>query len=289
MFPSNLMAAHVGQRGSKLSPRLWQRLVESQLTADGRAPGVFLFDDFDSFPVLTLTTAAGQLQPPNGYHAFIEADATVGRIGPRADAPSAIELLTSTDTADGADHVTCLGTGGNAGVLGVIDDSAPRLLICEFRIRLNSITDADGSVFVGLGEEGLCATMTPLAAASPQAVSDDDIIGFFIGEADNDSLDFVYRKNGQAIQTVLTYGTALVADTWYNLGFVFDPLAPASKRIAVFVDNVEQTTYVTATNIAAATFPDAEELAMYAAIQGSADNDPQKFDMDLWAFYQAGE
>jgi len=289
MFPSNLMAAHVGQRGSKLSPRLWARVIESQLTSDGGAPGVFLFDDFDSFPVITLTTAAGQLQPPNGYHAFIEADATVGRIGPRADAPSAIELLTSTDAADGADHVTCLGTGGNAGVLGVIDDSAPKLLICEFRIRLNSITDADGSVFVGLGEEGLCATMTPLAAATPQAVSDDDIIGFFIGEADNDSLDFVYRKNGQAIQTVLTYGTALVADTWYNLGFVFDPTAPASQRIAVFVDNVEQTTYVTATQIAAATFPDAEELAMYAAVQGSADNLPQKFDMDLWAFYQAGE
>ena len=289
MFPSNLMAAHVGQRGSKLSPRLWARVIESQLTSDGGAPGVFLFDDFDSFPVITLTTAAGQLQPPNGYHAFIEADATVGRIGPRADAPSAIELLTSTDAADGADHVTCLGTGGNAGVLGVIDDSAPKLLICEFRIRLNSITNADGSVFVGLGEEGLCATMTPLAAATPQAVSDDDCIGFFIGEADNDSLDFVYRKNGQAIQTVLTYGTALVADTWYNLGFVFDPTAPASQRIAVFVDNVEQTTYVTATQIAAATFPDAEELAMYAAVQGSADNLPQKFDMDLWAFYQAGE
>ena len=31
------------------------------------------------------------------------------------------------------------------------------------------------------------------------------------------------------------------------------------------------------------------ELAMYAAIIGSANNDPQHLDLDLWAFYQAGE
>lgn len=289
MFSSNLMAAHKGQRGSKLSPRLWQRLINSQLTPDGTAPGVLLIDDFDSFPALTVTTAAGQLQAPNGYYAYIEADTTVGRIGHRPGTPSAIELLTSTDTSDGDNHVTSLGTCGNAGTLGKIDDSDAKLLICEFRFRLNSVTDGDGSVFFGLGEEGLGAAATPLADDTGHKVSDDDVIGFFISESDNDALQFVYRKNGGAIQTVLTYGTALSADTWYNVGFVYDPEAPASKKIAIYIDNVEQSTYVTADNIAASTFPDGEELAMYAAIIGSANNDPQHVDLDLWAFYQAGE
>ena len=178
---------------------------------------------------------------------------------------------------------------GNAGVLGVISDSDARLLIAEFRFRLNSVTDGDGSVFLGLGEEGLGAAATPLADDTGHTTSDDDLIGFLITEDDNDALKFVYRKNGGALQTVMTYGTALAADTWYNVGFVYDPEAPESKKIKIFVDNVEQSTYVTGTNIAAATFPDGEELDMYAAIIGSANNDPQHFDLDLWAFYQAGE
>jgi len=289
MHPSNLFVAQVGQRGSKLSPRLWQRLVETQLTPDGRDPGVGVFNDFDSFPTLTVTTAAGQLQPPAGYHAYIEADATVGRIGHRPGSSSAIELLTSTDTSDGDNHQTSLGTCGNAGTLGKIDDSAAKLLICEFRFRLNSVTDGDGSVFLGLGEEALGAAATPLVDNTGHEVADKDVIGFFIDEADNDALKFVYRKSGSAIQTVLTYGTALAADTWYNAGFIFDPDAESSKRIKIFVDNVEQSTYVTGDNIAASTFPDGEELAMYASIIASADNDPQHIDLDLWAFYQAGQ
>lgn len=290
MFPSNLMATHIGQRGSKLSPRLWARLIEQQLTPDGTPPGVMLYDDFDSFPSLTVTTAAAQLQPTNGYYAYIEADATVGSIRHRADTPSAIELLTSTDAADGDNHDTVLGTCGNVGVLGMISDAAAdaKLLINEFRFRLNSVTNGAGSVFLGLGEEGLCAANTPIADDTGHKVSDDDLIGFFIGEDDNDALKFVYRKNGQAIQTVFTYGTALAANTWYNAGFVYDPRAPLSKRIKVFVNNIEQSTYVTGDNIAAATFPDGEELAMYAAIKASANNVAQHFDLDLWAFYQAG-
>lgn len=290
MFPTQLMATHIGQRGSKLSPRLWARPMELMIAADGRAPGVFLFDDFNSFPALTVTTAAGQLQPPDGYFGYIEADATVGRIGHRADTPSAIELLTSTDAADGDNHQTSLGTCGNAGVLGKISDTAgeDKLLVCEFRFRLNSVTDGDGSIFLGLGEEGLGAAATPLADDTGHKLADKDLIGFTILEDNNDALRFQYRKAGGAIQSVLTYGTALEAGVWYNVGFIYDPTAPASKRIKVFIDNVEQSTYVTADNIAAATFPDGEELAMYAAIIGSANNDAQHFDLDLWAFYQAG-
>tara|TARA_R100001129_G_scaffold183846_1_gene167234 strand:+ start:393 stop:1265 length:873 start_codon:yes stop_codon:yes gene_type:complete len=290
MFPSNLMAPQVGQRGSKLSPRLWSRLIEEGLSADGSAPGVLLVDDFNSFPSLTVTTAAGQLQPPSGYFAYIEADATVGSIKQNAADPSVITLLTSTDSGDGDNHQTSLGTCGNTGTLGAISDTggADKLTICEMRFRLNSVTDGDGSVFLGLGEEGLGAAATPLADDTGHKLASKDLIGFVVSEDNNDSLKFQYRKAGQAIQTVSTYGTALAAGTYYNVGFVYDPAAPESERIKIYVDNVEQTDKVTAANIAAATFPDGEKLAMYAAIIGSGNNDPQHFDLDLWAFYQAG-
>lgn len=288
LFPSNLYTNHMGQRGNKLSPRLWSRALKRGVTPDGSGAGLFLYDDFESFPNLTVTTAAGQLQPPNGYFAYIEADATVGSIRQNTGDPSVITLLTSTDAADGNDHDTTLATNYNVGSLGKISDTAgdAKLTIVEFRFRLNSVTNGDGSIFLGLGEEGLAAANTPLVTDTTHKLSSDDLIGFTVLENDNDALLFQYRKNGAAIQTVLTYGTALAADTWYNAGFVYDPSAPDSQQIAVYINNEEQSTYVTAAQIAASTFPDGENLAMYASIKGSADNDPQHFDLDFWAFYQ---
>jgi len=265
-------------------------LIEQGLTPDGSNSGLMLFDDFVSFPNLTVTTAAAQLQPPNGYFAYINAQTTVGAVRPHATDPSVLQLLTATAAAAGDNSQTSIGTGGNRGVLGSISNVAgsDKLLIFESRIRLNSITDGDGSVFVGLGEEALGQAATPLADATGHALASKDLIGFAITEDNNDALTFRYRVAGAAEQTVLTYGTALEANVWYNVGFVYDPGAPASQKIKIFVDNVEQSTYVTADSIALSTFPNSQKLAMYASIINSANNDPQQFDMDFWAFHQAG-
>lgn len=290
LMPQALFTGHMGQSQRTVQTRMWQQLAGQALSPDGVARGNLLYDDFQTFYPVTVTTAAGQLQPGNGYFAYIEADNTVGSIKPVADKMGGvIKLLTSTDTADGDNHDTVLGTNGNVGVLGKISDTAgsDKALVADFRFQLASVTDGDGSVFLGLGEKGLCAANTPIQDDSGHTLSDDDVIGFFIGEDDNDALKFVYRKNGGALQTVLTYGTALAKDTWYQAGFIYNPAAPSAKRIKIFIDNVEQSTYVTATNIAAATFPDGDGLAMYAAIKGSDDNDAQSFLLDSWAFFQA--
>ncbi|MEM6365598.1 MAG: hypothetical protein AAF745_14310, partial [Planctomycetota bacterium] len=77
-------------------------------------------------------------------------------------------------------------------------------------------------------------------------------------------------------------------DVEYNVGFIYDPGAPSSQKIKIFINNVEQATKVTADEIAAATFPDGSDLAMCASVIASGNNDPQHFDLDFWAFYQAG-
>jgi hypothetical protein len=292
LFANALFTCHRGQSGGRgLSPRLWSKAYGQALSPDGFSNAFAFYDNFMNFYPVTLTTAAGQLQPGGGYFAYIEADATVGSIQPvPTETGGVIKLLTSTDSGDGDNHDTVLTTQGNVGTQVVISDTAgsDKLLIFEARIKPASVTDGDGSIFVGLTEEGLGAADTPLLDDSGHTLSSDDMIGFAIFEDDNDALKFVYRKAGQAVQTLLTYDTALTAGSYIKVGFVYDPKAAPANRISVYVDNVEQSTYVTATNIAAATFPDGEELTLTAAIKGSANAAAQSFNMDWWALYQAG-
>ena len=77
-----------------------------------------------------------------------------------------------------------------------------------------------------------------------------------------------------------------MADTYVKAGFIYDPTAPANKRIKVFVDNVESSTYVTSTLIAAATFPDAEALTFAAIMKGIAGSVALEAAIDWWAFAQ---
>ena len=137
------------------------------------------------------------------------------------------------------------------------------MTVFEVRFKVGQVTDSYNA-FLGLSEEGLAAANTISDAG---ALADRDLLGFAILEADGDSVDFVYNKaSAGGVTTKIDGLKTLAADTFVNLGFCYDPAAPADRRIAVFVDNVEQSTYVTATNIAAATFPDAEELAFLAGL-----------------------
>ena len=135
----------------------------------------------------------------------------------------------------------------------------------------------------------------PLSAA--EAVVDNtgalgacSYIGFHVDAADGDALNFVYKAEGQAQTDAIAGVQALAADTIYNEGLAFDPKAETAKRIKVYVDGTEQPTYVTGTNIAAATFPDAEPLGLCLATKvGSAAE--VKVTMDWWRvaqLYQEG-
>lgn len=287
-LPSSLLTGHKGQAG-RLSPRLWQKAYGQALATDGAANAYSFFDDFMHFYPVTVTTAAGQLQAGGGYFMYNEADATVGGIVPVAtEVGGVIKFTTSSDTSDGDNHDLVLTTQGNVGTMGKVSLTTPKRLIFEAKVKFGSITDGDGSVFVGLTEEGLAAANGVINDSSGHITASKDMIGFLVTEDDNDALKFVYRKAGQAVQTVFTYSTALVASTYYNLGFIYDPDAPASQRIAAYINNVEQGTYITQTMLAAATFPSEEELTLTAAIKNSANNDPQSIYLDLWAFHQAG-
>ncbi len=275
MFPSNLMAPQVGQRGSKLSPRLWARLIEEGLSADGSAPGDLLVEDFVSSPSLTSSGAC------NDLYFFSESSATVKQ---NADSgKSAVELATGATANKNATLIS----NGNTGNLGVISDTAgsDKLTIFEARVKLADV--ADSSAFIGLAAPGSAAASKPLSGTT-HVLADQAAIGFLVTEDDPDALKFAYVKSSQSSQvTVLTYASNLVADQYYNLGFVYDPSAPASEKIKIYIDNVEQSAKVSASDIAAATFPEGDVLAACVSVRSSAAA-AEKLYLDLLAYYQAG-
>lgn len=286
LFQSSLYTNHVGQAGSKLSPRLWSRLVEQALTPDGDAPGIFVYDDFLQFQGFTNassgTTALPSTTVPSvdGYKVYVDSATTASGISRLADVTGGVARFAPGATDN---HLAIL-YGGD---LGTLSDTAgsDKLTIFEARIRLATQV-TDGSVFVGLASPGAVVDGGLIADAGGLK-ADQGGIGFQVKEDDPDGIDFVYQAASQTQQVKINPAQVAVADTWYNLGFLYDPSAPASKRIKVFVDNVEQSTYVTATNIATATFPDGDYLGMFAAAMTEGTTS-RLLDVDCWAFYQAG-
>lgn len=281
-LPTNaLFVTHQGQDGGAgLSPRLWGRVTGQMLTPDGQVPGFFVSDDFANHPAAAPAISGTTAGVIGGYGYYVDTATSACSIKQIATASGGV-VQWATGATD--NHEAWLTAGGNTGVFGAISDTAgsDKLTVFEARFQVGQITNTYNT-FIGLAEEGLAAADTVTDAG---ALASKDLIGFWVLEADGDALNFGYRKAGQSAVTTISGVKALSASTWYKVGFIYDPKEVASKRIKVYVDNVEQSTYVTATNIAAATFPDGEELTFLAGLKnGSAA--AHTMNVDWWAFYQ---
>lgn len=275
LLPAALFTHHQGLSGGRgLSPRLWAHVLGQASSPDGFSNAYVAGDDFLSFGG-TVTSNVGTYS--GGYKSYEDTGDSISQIATDVGG----HIVLTTDATDN-DEVW-MQSGYSTGVLGKIASSSAKKLVFEARVKVSKITNT-GNMFVGLAQEGLAAADT---ISDSGVIADKDYIGFAILEDDGDALKFVYKKEGQTAQTVLTYGTAIAADTYYKLGFVFDPDEVPSKRIKIFVDNVEQSTYVTQTNIAAATFPAGEELAFLAGVKNGS-GAIHALTMDWWNFYQAG-
>lgn len=165
-----------------------------------------------------------------------------------------------------------------------------RKLWFECRIALESVANNELGWFVGLAHD----FGSSVSVAKTLCLTDDDanlgafsFLGFHADLADGNAIDAVYKSESGS-QTVNIAGAQVpVVDTWYKLGFVFDPGAPTTERIAWYVDGVKQTTFVTGTQIAAAAFPDLEPMAMVLGTKnGDGGSAAHEFYMDWWQCYQ---
>jgi hypothetical protein len=277
LFVPQLFTGHRGANTSGLSPRLWAKVYSSMMSPDGGDRLVFISDDFLSYKGQeTYTSAASD---GVGYTTYIDNSNTIVGL---ADEVGGVIGLT-TDATDN-DEVW-IQSGSATSVLGAISDTAGSdfLTVFECRVKKASIANDVGAVFCGLAEEGCAAADSK--ADNTGVLADKDYIGFDVVHAAGATCNFVYRKAGQTAQTLIAGVHTFVADDFVKLGFIYDPSAKASQRIKVFVNNVEQATYGTATNIAAATFPDGEEMAALFGLKNGAAT-ATEFAIDWWAYAQ---
>jgi hypothetical protein len=264
------------------------------MSPDGGSNGVFVMEDFLNFsgfsPAISGTTAlpSTTVPGPNGYGLYLDTATSACSIANLATESSGVVRLATGATDN---HEAWLAGQGNSGNLGMISDTPAdaRLMIFEARVRFGQVSDNGGAIFIGLAEAGTAANSAKVDDTGVMA--DRDFIGFNTIQADGDLLSINYRRSGQAQQAVGS-GTAIVAATWYKLGFIYDPRAPIAERIKFYINNVELADKVTGastgTGIAATTFPDGERLGFLAGIKnGSAA--ATNMDIDWWAFYQRVE
>lgn len=266
--------------GRGLSEQLWKGFPRAHIAQDpGR--GVFQFDDFLTAGGLVGSNVGGW----GGYKTWEDSSCSISLLqGTNAATRGGIlrHLTTTTDNIE----TWCQAGYDGAGPFFVSDTPADTRLLCfEARFRVSTITNDNYGFFIGL-MEGNQAVQNTIADAGTLAAK--ACIGFFRPEGDGDGLDFVYNTNGGTLQTLISDIQTLVADTWYRVGFRFDPNRKDANKGAVFVDNVENSTYVTAALIAAATFPDAEGMNV---IHGgkNATNVAYSLDLDWTACGQLSE
>jgi len=243
--------------GTGASPAIWGSCPRADMEYDSNL-GFVMKDDF-----LKYSSTATTVLNASGLPTF-EGSCTM--TGSTTAGGELVMFLTTSNEEAGLD------TGGGVSAPFVISDTAgaSKKLWYETRIKKSLITNVE-NMFVGLASPG--AAVADFIHDDGDDFSDVAVIGFVQWEADGDAIDFVYQANGQAFATLISGVCVPEADTYVKLGFIYDPEAESSKRIKVYVDGVEQSTYGTATQIAAATFPDAEPLVPIYAIKGSSGSD----------------
>lgn len=254
------------------SPNIWGDCPVKDII-ENPGLGVYFFDDF-----LNLSQHVSD-QDVQQYASYIDTGVTIKQL----PVIGGVLEVAGNDADNDEGSIT---TGGNTGTLAVISDTSgeDRKLWFECRIKKASVSDNACAYFVGLAEEGLAGADT-LVNDTGVLKTTADFIGFRVLHDNGEEIDFVYQKASQTPVEVIAAAASMVADTYIKLGFVYDPTAPTAKRIRIFVNNVEQSTYVTGANIAAATFPDAEELALLLATKVGAAAE-SKFQMDWWRLAQ---
>jgi hypothetical protein len=249
--------------GTGPSVALWKKFNQNTLGIDGNADGRDLYETFGNWGGLVSSNVG--YYPGEGGGAYKSYEDTGGTISLRDASPTTMRI-----TTDGTDNDSMSIQGaGSLGRQAVVTTTAGsmRQVIFEGRAAVGKITDTYNWV-MGLAEPACAANDGYFSDAG--AVGDKDFIGFWVTEADGDSIKYGYKKAGQTLQT-LGVAQVPVADTFYKLGFIYDPTAPDSKKIKFFVNGVELTTYVTATLLAAATFPNGEGLSLFTEVKnGSA-------------------
>lgn len=280
-----ILNKHEEQMGRGLSFDLWKNFPAHEiLTLKDLNVGYGWQMDPCNLPncPVNITTVATY----NGWRCYTDsAEYIRPTLASEYDGPPALRLFATTDNQE-AWAQAC-----NGAEPFVISDTAAecRDLVFECTFRCANDTINKSGFFIGLMEAGLAAD----TIADAGTLADKDLIGFFKPEGNTGGIDFVYRINGGAVTEakgdILTLSTTDL--TWYRVGFRFNA---ANRTVTPWVGTGDNTTtkfapvtsgIITATSIAAATFPDSEYMAPIAGLK-NAHADDYYIDIRSWAVAQ---
>jgi len=161
----------------------------------------------------------------------------------------------------------------------------------EARFRTESIADNGCAFFLGLGSAAAAGVgANTLVDDTGALITTGAFIGFQRLNDDGDKLDIIYQAASQTLQQVEANALTLVANTWYKVGFVYDPSADDAKKIVFYIDKADSGSYVTTTNLDAATFPEGEALIpLWLTKVGTAAEAKMQLDFVAAAQYADGE
>lgn len=264
--PKPLVAPTTAERG--LSAGIWGRLP-IQKWAVG-VDGYFSFDDFRNF---SKHVSAQNVQQ---YASYIDTGVTIQQLASTTLAGIARVTHDGTDNDESS-----IITGGNAGCEVLFPSTPPaRFLAFEARVAKSTIATDGLGFMLGLSEEG--RAVADQLVDDTLVAADKDFLGFGCVAAAGATVNFGFKTAGQTAVVVAAAVATMVAATFVKLGFLIDMDAPTDKRGRIFVNGVEQSTYLTDTQIALATFPSAQGASrLWATKIGTAS--AFTMDMDWWA------
>lgn len=278
------------------SPAIWWDCPEMAIR-NGEIDGIADGDDFTSllFEDTVVSTTVGN------YREYIDTSNTIRLV---ADTTTTFggQLALITDATDNDGPVIVrMGPNAASSALGpyMIGNSvgASFPLWFEARIKVASIADDVTALFCGLfqnaGAAGAAANDGCLEDNTGDIVDSKSCIGFRTKHVNsgtagtNALLDFVYQDSANTAPTVSIASVAtLVADTFIKVGFKYDPKAPAANKIKCFINNIEQSTYITTALIDAAAFPENDALA-FTLCQKNGSSAGGTLTIDWWKCIQA--
>lgn len=237
------------------TPKIWKKFIAERLLSHPEE-GHIVRLPVENFGGVVASTVGD-------YGAWKSAeDTTAGISQAMVDDRPVVSFSTSaTDNKE-----VWLASNNNQAALGKIDpdDATIKVLALEARLRVRQIVTQD--LFCGLTATGVAALDF---MSDADAMADKSVLGFRVLTADADGLDFVWKKEGQTEVVLIDVLQQLVADVWYKVGFLYDIGAPNGKKLKIFLDGQEQSTYGTYAQLTAATWPDVA-LQLMAGIKNAA-------------------
>jgi hypothetical protein len=246
------------------SPKLWRGLAppltSGPFTAPSGNPAIGVFDDFIGFGGTLSTNTGSYYSGVNRYISYQTASTLLTNVALAAasTAPTSVGAIIFQPTSGVADNdqITLQWGGHELTPYGCFPFSVmpgvSKDLVFECRLKVNSIADSIGDIFIGLGGAAgvaLSASAVPITQTASTLATTVDLLGFHKLSGDGDKMDLAYERASGTVATKADVAT-LVADTYIKLGFRY---SGHSKTVSIFVDGAEVVASRIAASVTAAT------------------------------------